>query len=320
MDRAAEMTAFVRTVETGGFSAAARDIGLTSSAVSKLITRLEDRLGARLLHRTTRRLKMTAEGESFFARARLILAAMDEAEAEVTQAGGSPRGLLRLHCGSAFGLHQLAAAIPRFQSLYPQVELDITISDQAPDTLEEGIDLAIRSGPLDESSMVARRICNMQRVICAAPGYLQRCGTPRTPDDLQQHNCLWITSLPALRRWPFDTDEGIRVVNVSGNVVANNAETVLQLAMAGVGITRLTDVIAGDALRSGALMPILSDWHHVEPVPLYATYPSGRNLSPKVRAMVDFLVEEFGNAPWRQGAVPHAGHAVPPAPIFDQVL
>jgi DNA-binding transcriptional LysR family regulator len=305
MDRAAEMTAFVRTVETGGFSAAARDIGLTSSAISKLITRLEDRLGARLLHRTTRRLKMTAEGESFFARARLILAAMDEAEAEVTQAGGSPRGLLRLHCGSAFGLHQLSTAVPRFQSLYPQVELDITISDQASDALEEGIDLAIRSGPLDESSMVARRICNMQRVICAAPGYLQRCGTPRTPDDLQQHNCLWITSLPALRRWPFDTEEGIRVVNVSGNVVANNAETVLQLAVAGVGITRLTDVIAGDALRSGALVPILADWHHVEPVPLYATYPSGRNLSPKVRAMVDYLVEEFGSAPWRQGAAVH---------------
>lgn len=305
MDRAAEMTAFVRTVETGGFSAAARDIGLTSSAISKLITRLEDRLGARLLQRTTRRLKMTAEGESFFSRARLILAAMDEAEAEVTQAGGSPRGLLRLHCGSAFGLHQLATAIPRFQSLYPQVELDITISDQAPDALEEGIDLAIRSGPLDESSMVARRICNMQRVICAAPGYLQRCGTPRTPDDLQQHNCLWITSLPALRRWPFDTEEGIRVVNVSGNVMANNAEAVLQLAVAGVGITRLTDVIAGDALRSGELVPILSDWHHVEPVPLYATYPSGRNLSPKVRAMVDYLVEEFGSAPWRQGAAAH---------------
>ena len=196
----------------------------------------------------------------------------------------------------------MATAIPRFQRLYPQVELDITISDQAPDALEEGIDLAIRSGPLDESSMVARRICNMQRVICAAPGYLQRCGTPRTPDDLQQHNCLWITSLPALRRWPFDTDEGIRVVNVSGNVVANNAETVLQLVMAGVGITRLTDVIAGDALRSGALVPILSDWHHVEPVPLYATYPSGRNLSPKVRAMVDF---------WWKNLAEHLGGRVP---------
>jgi DNA-binding transcriptional LysR family regulator len=300
MNRAAQMTAFVRAVETGGFSAAARDLGLTPSALSKLVTRLEDRLGARLLHRTTRRLQLTAEGEAFYARARPILAAMAEAEAEITEAGVTARGLLRLHCGSAFGMHQLAPGIPRFQERHPEVEIDITISDQPLGAMESGVDLAIRIGPLDESSMVARRICNLERVICASPAYLLRHGTPRTPDDLQLHNCLSITSLPALRRWPFDTDDGIRVVHVSGNVAANNAETVLQLAVAGVGITRLTDVVVSDAIRSGALVPILADWHHVEPVPLYATYPSGRNLSPKVRAMVDFLVEEFGRAPWRK--------------------
>jgi DNA-binding transcriptional LysR family regulator len=300
MDRAAEMTAFVRVVETGGFSAAAREVGLTPSALSKLVTRLEDRLGARLLHRTTRRLQLTAEGEAYFARARHVLSALDEAEAEVNQAGASPRGVLRLHCGSAFGMHQLAPAIPRFQDLNPQVELDITVSDQPLMQMDESFDLAIRIGPLDESSMVARRICNLERVICAAPVYLERHGRPTTPDDLQLHNCLWITSLPALRRWPFDTDDGIRVVNVSGNVVANNAETVLQLAVAGVGVTRLTDVIVGGAIRRGELVPILTDWHHVEPVPLFATYPSGRNLSPKVRAMVDFLVKEFRGTPWRK--------------------
>ncbi len=300
MDRAAEMTAFVRTVETGGFSAAARQLGLTPSALSKLVTRLEDRLVARLLQRTTRRLQMTAEGEAFYARALPILKAMDEAEAEVTEAGTSPRGLLRLHCGSTFGTHQLAPAIPRFQARHPSVSLDLTISDERLDMMQEGVDLAIRIGPLDESTLVARRICNLERVICAAPAYLERHGTPRTPDDLQRHNCLWITSLPALRRWPFDTDEGIRVVHVDGNVVTNNAETVLQLAVAGVGITRLSDVVVAEAIRAGALVPILADWHHVEPVPLFATYPSGRNLSPKVRAMVDFLVEEFGGAPWRK--------------------
>lgn len=300
MDRAAEMTAFVRTVETGGFSAAARQLGLTPSALSKLVTRLEDRLGARLLQRTTRRLQLTAEGEAFYARALPILKAMDEAEAEVTEAGTSPRGLLRLHCGSTFGMHQLAPAIPRFQARHPSVSLDLTISDERLDMMQEGVDLAIRIGPLDESTLVARRICNLERVICAAPAYLERHGRPRTPDDLQRHNCLWITSLPALRRWPFDTDEGIRVVHVDGNVVTNNAETVLQLAVAGVGITRLSDVVVADAIRAGALVPILGDWHHVEPVPLFATYPSGRNLSPKVRAMVDFLVEEFGGAPWRK--------------------
>ena len=210
--------------------------------------------------------------------------------------------MLRLHCGSAFGMHQLAPAVPLFLERHPGVQLDITISDEPLPAVVEGIDLAIRIGPLDESSMVARRICNLERVICAAPSYLARHGTPRTPDDLQQHNCLWITRLPVLRRWPFATDEGIRVVHIDGNVVANNAETVLQLAVAGVGITRLTDVIVGDAIRRGDLVPILSGWHHVEPVPLYATYTSGRNLSPKIRAMVDFLVEQFGTAPWRRSA------------------
>lgn len=300
MDRAAQMTAFVRAVETGGFSAAAREMGLTPSALSKLVSRLEDRLGARLLTRTTRRLQLTAEGEAFFNRARPILTAMTEAEAEVAEAGTHPRGLLRLHCGSAFGMHQLTPAIPRFLEKYRDIELDITINDQLPAPGDDNFDLTLRIGALDESSTVARRICNLERVICAAPGYLERFGTPRTPDDLQRHNCLWITSLPALRRWPFDTDDGIRVVHIAGNVVANNAETVLQLAVSGVGITRLTDVIVGEAIRRGALVPILTDWHHVEPVPLFVTYPSGRHLAPKVRAMVDFLVEEFGHTPWRQ--------------------
>ncbi len=298
------MTAFVRSVDGGGFSAAARELGFTPSALSKLVTRLEDRLGARLLQRTTRRLQLTPEGEAFYVRSRRILADMDEAEAEVVAAGFRPTGLLRLHCGSAFGMHQLAPAIPLFLERHPGVELDITISDEPLVGLGEGVDLAIRIGALDESSMVARRICNLERVICAAPSYLARCGTPRTPDELQQHNCQWITSLPDLRRWPFDTDDGIRVVHIDGNVVANNAETVLQLALAGVGITRLTDVIVGDAIGRGELVPILSEWHHVEPVPLYATYPSGRNLSPKIRAMVDFLVEQFGSAPWRRVAEP----------------
>jgi DNA-binding transcriptional LysR family regulator len=299
MDRAAEMTAFVRAVETGGFSAAAREMDLTPSALSKLVTRLEDRLGARLLTRTTRRLQLTAEGEAFYNRARPILTAMDEAEAEVAEAGTHPRGLLRVHCGSAFGMHQLTPAIPRFLEKYRDIELEVAIKDQPPAPGDEHYDLTLRIGTLDDSSIVARRICNLERVICAAPSYLERYGTPRTPDDLQRHNCLWITTLPALRRWPFDTDDGIRVVHIGGNVVANNAETVLQLAVAGVGITRLTDVIVGEAIRRGALVPILTDWHHVEPVPLFVTYPSGRHLAPKVRVMVDFLVDEFGHAPWR---------------------
>ncbi|MDD5250988.1 MAG: substrate binding domain-containing protein, partial [Rhodocyclaceae bacterium] len=226
--------------------------------------------------------------------------AIDDAEAELSVASAGPRGLLRMRCGSAFGMHQLTPAIPRFLERYPDIELDLTISDQPPAQAEDGIDLSVRIGMPEEVSAVVRHICNVERVICAAPSYLERFGTPRSPDDLQGHNCLWISSLPALRRWPFDTDDGIRVVHIAGNVVANSAETVLQLALAGVGITRLTDVIVGVAIARGALVPILGEWHHVEPVPLFASYPSGRHLAPKVRAMVDFLVAEFSRAPWRQ--------------------
>jgi DNA-binding transcriptional LysR family regulator len=303
MSRAEEITGFALAVETGGFSAAARQLGLTPSALSKLVSRLEDRLGCRLLHRTTRRLQLTSEGEVFYARIRPILTALNEAEDEVGKAAASPRGQLRLRCGLAFGMHQLTPAIPRFLAQYPEISLDLTISDQPVPQSDDSYDLAVRFGVPEEMTAVVRHLCNVERVICAAPAYLDRFGTPATPDDLQRHNCLWITTLPALRRWPFDTEEGIRVVHIDGNVVANNAETVLQLALNGVGITRLTDVIVGSALASGALVPILTDWHHVEPVPLVATYPSGRHLTAKVRAMIDFLVAEFSHRPWLQPRV-----------------
>jgi DNA-binding transcriptional LysR family regulator len=181
---------------------------------------------------------------------------MDEAEAEVTEAGD--QSARPAAPALRFGLRHAPAGAgdPALSRRAIPVSLDITISDQPLGAMmRRAVDLAIRIGPLDESSLVARRICNLERVICAAPAYLERHGTPRTPDDLQQHNCLWITSLPALRRWPFDTDDGIRVVHVDGNVVANNAETVLQLAVAGVGITRLTDVIVGDAIRAANWCP-----------------------------------------------------------------
>jgi len=302
MDRTAEMLAFVRAVDCGGFSAAARELELTPSALSKLVSRLEDRLGVRLLSRTTLRLQMTTEGETFYLRAKSILAALDEAEAEVTEANASPSGLLRLYCGSSFGTHQLAPALPRFLERYPDVHLELSISDQPPEMLGENFDVVIRKGQLEDSSLIARRICDVERVICAAPAYLEMHGTPRTPDELLTHNCLWITRLPALRRWPFTTRDGIRTINVNGNVAANNAGTVLQLALAGVGITRLTDVTVGEALRSGQLVPVLADCQHVEPIPLYAIYSGGRHVAPKVRAMVDFLIEAFGHAPWRRAA------------------
>lgn len=301
-ERAEEMTVFVRAVELGGFSSAARALGLTPSAVSKSISRLEDRLGVRLLNRTTRSLTTTPEGETFLERSRRILADIDEAEQEITRFRTAPRGLLRLHVSVAFGLHQLPPVLPAFLARYPEVRLDITMSDRVPDFAEEGIDVAVRSGEVPDENLIARRICLMERVICAAPSYLRKHGTPRTPDDLLGHNCLLVTSQPNLADWPFDTSEGLRNVKVGGTVTANNAETAVQLAILGLGVIRLGDIIVGDPLRRKQLVPLLQRAHHVEPVPIHALYLPGRHRSPKVAAMVDFLLEHFSHAPWRMAS------------------
>lgn len=294
-----DMTAFVRAVELGGFSLAARDLGLTPSAISKLVTRLEERLGVRLLNRTTRRLALTPEGEAYFQRSQRILAEIAEAEDEVARFRAQPKGLLRVNVGTAFGMHQLAPALPEFLSRYPEVQVELTITDRIVDLIEEGADLGIRLGTLGDSSLVARRICELERVVCASPEYLRKHGTPANAQDLLKHNCLSVAYAPNLRRWPFETRDGLTHVEVSGNVSANNADTLLQLALLGVGIIRLSDVIVGEAIASGRLVPLLADIHHAEPLPLHAVYPQGRHRSPKVAAMIDYLIERFAKAPWR---------------------
>jgi DNA-binding transcriptional LysR family regulator len=298
------MAAFVRSVEEGGFSAAARSLGITPSAVSKLVTRLEGRLGVRLLNRTTRRLALTPEGEAFLHRSRRILADIAEAEDEVARFRERPRGLLRVNSGTVFGIHQFAPALPGFLARHPEVEVELTITDRIVDLVEEGADLGLRTGALVDSSLVSRRICDLERVICAAPSYLERHGTPRTPEDLLQHDCLRLAGFPALWRWPFDSADGVRHVEVRGRVTASDAETLLELAIAGAGIVRLVDVAAEEPVRAGQLVPILRAVHHVEPVPLHVVYPQGRHRSPKVAAMVEFLVERFASAPWRQAPAP----------------
>lgn len=304
-DSTGEMQVFVRSVELGGFSAAARELGLTPSALSKLVTRLEDRLGVRLLNRTTRSLALTPEGEAYFLRCRHILAEIEEAEIEITRFRDRPRGLLRVSVGTAFGMHQLVPALPRFLERYPEIELEVSVTDRRVDIVEENMDVAIRLGELADSSLIARRICDLWRTIAASPAYLERHGTPRSPDELQQHNCLYISTMPELRRWPFDAERGVRVIEVSGSVGTDSAEALLQLAVMGVGIIRLADIIVGTAIASGALVPILTDAHHVEPVPLYVVYPHGRHRSPKIAAMVEFLMENFAHAPWRSAPQRH---------------
>ena len=296
-----DMAAFVRAVERGGFSAAARDLGLTPSAISKLVTRLEDRLGVRLLNRTTRRLALTPEGEAYFHRSQRILADIADAEEEVGRRA-QPRGLLRVNVGTAFGMHQLAPALPEFLALHPEIQVELTITDRLVDLIEEGADLGIRLGTLADSSLVARRICEVERVVCAAPEYLRRHGTPRRPADLLGHNCLNMAHAPALRRWPFEGRAGVEHLEVTGNVSATSADALLALALRGLGVIRLSDVIVGSAIREGRLVPLLEAVHHREALPLHAVYPQGRHRSPRVAAMIDFLLQRFSGAPWRPPA------------------
>jgi DNA-binding transcriptional LysR family regulator len=294
-----EMTAFVRAVELEGFSAAARDLALSPSAVSKMITRIENRLGVRLLNRTTRKLVLTEEGESYLSHCRRILAEIEQAEIELSRRRDVPSGVLRVNCGLTFGQSQLVAAMPEFLDRYPEVRVELTLTDQLVDLMEEGVDLVIRIGRVADSSLVARKICDLERVICASPDYLKRFGEPRSPNDLHQHNCLYLTTSRASRRWPFKTPKGRTEIEVNGNFAVNSMITIVDLALRGVGIARLGDPVASEPIRQGRLVPILTDTNDVEPVPLYALFPLGRHRSPKLTSMLNFLIEKFAHAPWR---------------------
>jgi DNA-binding transcriptional LysR family regulator len=298
MDSASDLRVFVRVMDRGSFSAAAEDLGLTPSAVSKLVSRLEDRLGVRLLQRTTRRLVLTPEGETFLARARRIIADIEEAEAEVMQVRGAPRGKLRVNSGTAFGLHQLAPALPDFLARYPEIDVELIITDRLVDMIEEQHDIAVRSGHIPEGPLVLRKIVDLERVICAAPSYLARRGTPRVPADLKHHDCITVMG-DGLDRWPFERGGGVDIVEVRSRVATDDAEAAMRLAIEGGGIVRLSDVIVGGPLRDGELIALMTDIHRVEPFPLTAVFPAGRNRLPRVAVFLKFIEERFAGAPWR---------------------
>ena len=297
-----EMEAFMRAVELGGFSAAARKLGLTPSALSKLVSRLENRLGVRLLNRTTRKLAPTTEGAIFYERCRRIVADIEDAENEVSRARERPRGRVRVSAGVAIGTHQLAPALPRFLERYPEIEVELHIDDRTVDLIKEGIDVGLRTGALRDSSLVARKLCDLDRVICASPAYLARHGVPYTPDDFASHTCITQPGVPSPARWSL---AGSSEIVPSGRVLANNAECVLRLAAEGVGIIRMNEAAVAEHIRKGTLVPILTDSRDADRTELHLVYPPGRERSPQVAAMLDFLTEEFGRAPWR-AALPKA--------------
>ena len=294
----AEMNAFVRVIDRGSFAAAAGDLGITPSALSKLVTRIEDRLGVRLLTRTTRRLALTAEGELFVARSREILASIEAAEAEVTAASRAPRGHLRITVGTAFAKQILGPALPVFLARYPDITIELLVSDRQIDLVAEQVDVAIRSGPLGDSSLVARKIADARRVICASPLYLEKHGSPRVPADLLQHNCLGLTGFARLAQWPFHTSEGINRLAVSGTFTSDNADLLLDIAVAGLGIARLADFVIARALKQGTLVPLLVDTHLSEPFPIHIVTVPGRHRTPRVKAFTDFMISQLDGARW----------------------
>jgi DNA-binding transcriptional LysR family regulator len=295
-----EMEAFVRSVELGGFSAAARELKLTPSALSKLVTRLESTLKVRLLNRTTRKLLPTAEGELFLARCRRILAEMEDAENELGSSRERPRGRLSMNVGVGFGMHQLVPALPRFIERYPEVQIDLAVEDRNIDMVQENIDIAVRAGLPGDSSMVARKICEVERVICAAPDYLERFGEPLVPEDLVRHKCIALSGGPSFTQWKFDTPAGVQVVEVAAALSANNAECVRRMAVMGLGIIRANEFIVSEDLRNGTLVRVLAPYHRAEATPMMALYPHMRHRLPRVAAMLDFLSESFAHAPWRR--------------------
>jgi DNA-binding transcriptional LysR family regulator len=298
IDHASEMAAFVKVVDSKGFSAAAPALGLSPSAVSKLVTRLETRLGVRLLQRTTRALHLTEEGEAFYAAARRIVGDIEALENQITGERGTPHGLLKVTTSLAFATHQLAPVLSEFLARHPAVQLELLPTDRVIDMVEEGVDIAIRIGRLADTSFMARKIGEDKRLICAAPDYLARHGTPRQPEDLMRHACIVSRERPHLNRWEFRQGGEVREIEVSGRVAVNEGEAQMQFALQGVGIVRLTRLTVAQAIREGRLVSLLDDFSADQPVPIHAVYPHRRHLAPKVPAFVNFLIEKFTPPPW----------------------
>jgi DNA-binding transcriptional LysR family regulator len=297
-----EMGVFERVAERGSFAGAAQDTGLTPSAVSKLVTRLEQRLGVRLLTRTTRRLVLTSEGETFLGRSREILAAIDAAEAEVASARLSARGQLRVLAPPVLAVDQLAPILPAFLARHPRITFDFLVTNRVVDLVKENVDIGLQTGALSSSTLVARKIADLAQVICASPHYLARHGRPEVPSDLARHTCLTMSGIRASDIWRFRVNDRIVPVSVIGSASADSADMLVRLAIEGVGIVRLGEIAVASAIQKGLLQPLLQDTHQPENYPLWAVMPPGRQRALKVKVFLDFLSSHFATQSWRAGA------------------
>jgi DNA-binding transcriptional LysR family regulator len=295
MDRLAELDIFARVVTAGSMSAAGRELGLSPPVVSKRIRRLEERLGTRLLQRTTRQLALTESGKGFYERVVAILASVDEAEAWISRRSAAARGVLRVSAPTSFGRMHIAPHLVDFLQLYPDITLDLSLSDQFVDIVAESFDLAIRIADLADSSLVAKRLAPNHRVLCAAPAYLARHGSPKDVADLQNHRLL----LHNGDSWRLEGPGGnIVTTRVDSVIRTNSSEVVREGVLSGIGIALRSTWDVGAEIGAGRLAIVLPGWRAPARVAVHAVYPSRRHLAHKVRVFMDFLGERFGQPPY----------------------
>lgn len=292
VNRSGEIEVFVRVVDLGGFSAAARSFNMTPSAVSKLVSRLESRLGVRLINRSTRKLELTAEGAAFHERGRQILEDLNAAEYEAA-AGAEPQGRLRINSNVPFGQHYLLPLLPGFLALYPKIKVDVALTDRVVDLIEERADIAIRTGPLRESRLIARRLGDSRMIIVASPDYLARRGTPETPAGLARHNQLGFCFTRHIEGWPFvDGQGGSTTLPLAGNALVSDGEALRQLVLSGLGLARLSSFHITRDIEAGRLVPVLERYNPGDIETMYAVHVGqGGHLPARVRALLDYLVQ-----------------------------
>ena len=293
MDRLDSMGIFVKVAEQGSFSAAARALGRSKSAVSKHVTALEERLGVRLLNRTTRRLALTEVGLAFRDSAARLVAEIDDLETLAGRHSVEPRGTLKVAAPMSFGITCLAPLLPEFLACHRHLEVTLSLNDRVVDLLEEGFDLAVRVGTLGDSALIARRLASASSVCAASPAYLEASGAIDHPEDLRGHNCLRYTYGRSPDVWPFERDGERLAVRVTGNCRANNGDALIAAAVADLGVVRVPDFIAAPALEQGRLVPVLTAWQ-IREIPIHAVFPPHRHASAKLRVFLDHLIERLG--------------------------
>jgi DNA-binding transcriptional LysR family regulator len=297
MDRFEDLQAFVAVVETGSFTAAADRLGAAKSAVSRRVSALEERLGVQLLRRTTRRLNLTDSGRGFYEHGARILADLEEAESAVAQEHGELRGTLRVALPLSFGIRHMCEPVAEFNRRHPRVDFELDLNDRRIDLVEEGMDLAVRIGRLSDSTLIARRLFEARTIVCAAPAYLQAHGTPRTPAELRDHDCLVYSNIAQPTRWAYrDSDGNRQHVEVRATMTATSGDFLCAATIQGLGISVQPTFIAGAAISAGDLVPVLSDYDW--PVsPAWVVYPPTRHLSYRVREFIDYLAGYFQGTP-----------------------